>query len=259
LHQMARSGGTVICRCLASMQNIVLLSEIHPLGVQMFNPLQQAAKWYGLLTSRDLARVKNGNLTFLQSIQLITSRCAEQGLILVLRDWSHLDYTGVPFVRPGFRPRLVEALQPAFTVLRLATVRHPLDQWLSLSQNPVFRDTLGPARFLTGYRRFAKIAAVTGFLRYEDFTADPEAGLRDLCIRLRLPFDPGYRDRWMGYTRITGDVLPGRAGEEITPLPPRYMDESEELRFCSLPGYSASIALLGYTARNAKAAGPKRI
>ena len=39
---MARSGGTIICRCLASMERIVLLSEIHPLGARMFNPLDQA-------------------------------------------------------------------------------------------------------------------------------------------------------------------------------------------------------------------------
>lgn len=245
IHHMARTGGTVISRCLASMQSIVLLSEIHPLGTRRINPLHQAHAWYGLLNSTELESARGGQLNFLEAIQLISLRCSEQGKTLVLRDWSHLDYTGVPFTQPGYRSLLAESLQSSFTLVRFSSVRHPLDQWLSLAQLP-FRDRLGPTRFLRGASRFAESAVETGFIRFEDFTRDNDRTLRQLCTGLELEFDPEYRDRWPAYTNITGDVFPGRAGASITPLPRRAMDAAEKRRFCALPLYDLTTTRLGY-------------
>ena len=247
VHHLARTGGTVICRCLASMESVVLLSEIHPLGTQTFNPVHQAHTWYGLLNDKDLDSARSGRLSFLEAIELISRRCSEQDRILVLRDWSHLDYTGVPFTQPGYRSLLAEKLQSSFALVRYSTVRHPLDQWLSVAQQPVFRERLGPARFLRGASRFAEAAVQTGFMRFEDFTRDNEIALRQLCAGLELEFDPGYREKWQAYTHVTGDVLPGRgSGAHITPLPRQAMDENEKRRFCSLPQYQAIIESLGY-------------
>ncbi len=244
---MARTGGTVICRCLASMKNVVLLSEIHPLGTQTFNPVHQAHAWYDLLNSEDLASARSGRLNFLETIELIARRCSEQNKILVLRDWSHLDYTGVPFTQPCYRSLLAERLQATFALVRYSTVRHPLDQWLSVAQQPVFRERLGPARFLRGASRFAEAAVQTGFMRFEDFTHDSDAALQQLCAGLELEFDPGYREKWQAYTHVTGDVLPGRGrGGHIAPLPRQAMDENDKRRFCSLPQYQSIINSLGY-------------
>ncbi len=43
LHQMARAGGTIMCKCLASMNGVVLLSEIHPRAVLLVQHVQPAA------------------------------------------------------------------------------------------------------------------------------------------------------------------------------------------------------------------------
>jgi len=247
IHHMARTGGTVICRCLASMQGVVLLSEIHPLGVKMFNPLEQAHSWYGLLNPEDMEAARSGQLNFSQSIQLISDRCREQGKTLVLRDWSHLDFTGVPFVQPRYRSLLVEALEPDFELLRHATVRHPLDQWLSINKQEVYRKQLGPARFLKGCKEFAKFAETAGFSRYEDFTKKPDPTLQSICNALKLDFDAAYAGKWQNYSNITGDVLPGRAGKNICRLPRQPSDPVNEQKFCALPEYSAIIETLGYT------------
>jgi len=246
LHHLARTGGTLICRCLASMKNVVLLSEIHPGGMTVFNPLQQAHTWYGLLTPDDLGRARGGEIGFLEAIQLIARRCAEADRILVLRDWSHLDYMGVPYGSPTFRSALADILRPEFELLRFSTVRHPQDQWLSLSQTAVYRERLGAVKFLRGTRRFAQAAVETGFIRYEDFTREPDAALRTICSALGLDFDAGYQARWMHHANITGDILPGRAGGVIAPLPRQAMAPKEELRFRALANYLATIALLGY-------------
>jgi len=249
LHQLARSGGTVICRCLASMDGVVLLSEIHPLGSRMYNPLQQAMEWYGLLAATELDDARNSKLSFPAAIALIARRCEEQGKLLVIRDWNHLDYIGIPFTQAGFRPALVESLQAEFELLRYATVRHPLDQWLSLVRNPLFADRLALGKYLKGVRRFSEMAAEIGFLHYEDFAADSDAALQGLCSGLEIPFDAGYRGRWSTYTHITGDVLPGRSSPgEIKPLPREEMDQESLETMTSRADYQRILKLLAYPA-----------
>jgi len=249
LHQLARSGGTVISRCLASMEGVVLLSEIHPLGTRMFDPLQQAMDWYGLVTAAEIAALKNDRLGFAAVVGLVAQRCEEQGKTLVLRDWNHLDYIGMPYMQPAYRPMLAESLQAEFELVRVATVRHPLDQWLSLTRNPIFATGLGVGKYLKGVRRFAELAAGCGFCRYEDFTADSDAMLQQLCVSLQIPFDPEYRQRWATYTNITGDVLPGRSRPgEIRSLP-RQDSGADALRdFTSRGDFRRILQSLHYTA-----------
>jgi protein O-GlcNAc transferase len=249
LHQLARSGGTVICRCLASMENIVLLSEIHPLGGRMFNPLQQAMEWYGLLDAAEFESAVRERWSFTAAVALIAQRCAEQDKYLVLRDWSHLDYIGIPFTQARYRPELYENLQHEFDVIRYASVRHPLDQWLSLTKNPLFAQRLGPGKYLKGVRRFAEMASTTGFLHYEDFAADSDSALIKLCAALQLPFDQSYQARWASYSNITGDVLEGRSdANEIKPLP-RQSASSDWLHSLSRHSdYQRILDLLAYEA-----------
>ena len=83
LHNLARSGGTLVSKCLGCMDRVALLSEIHPLGTQMFNPLTQAHDWYGLLESED---INPGKHDFVDVIKLIEQRCRETGKTLVIRD-----------------------------------------------------------------------------------------------------------------------------------------------------------------------------
>jgi len=226
---------------------VVLLSEIHPLGMHTFNPLQQAHAWYKLLSSADMDEARSGRLGFLGAIELIWRRCREQDKTLVLRDWSHLDYTGIPYTQPVYRSLLAEQLQPAFALVRYSTVRHPLDQWLSIAQQPVFRQRLGPVRFLRGASRFAEAAVQTGFMRFEDFASDNDTALRQLCAGLELEFDPGYREKWASHTRITGDILPGRSSSlRITPLPRLPMGEAEKQKFCASVHYQSTVDRLGY-------------
>src|SRR5512132_3587664 len=169
VHHMARSGGTLISKCLGCMSGVVLLSEIHPLGTNQFNPLVQAQRWYGLLSSQDLHDLKSrGRIGFVDAIELIRRRADDCGQRLVIRDWSHLDFTGVPFIaKPAHRLLTAEALARRFELLQVCTVRHPLDQWLSLSQLAVVQGRLTLEGFLAGYRRFAEVASGIGFHRYE--------------------------------------------------------------------------------------------
>jgi hypothetical protein len=248
IHHMARSGGTLISKCLGCMSGVVLLSEIHPLGTNQFNPLSQAQRWYGLLSSQDLQDLKaRGRVGFADAIELIRRRAEDCSQRLVIRDWTHLDFTGVPFVtKPAHRLLTAEALAARFELLQVCTVRHPLDQWLSLSRLAVVQGRLTLDGFLVGYRRFAEVASSIGFQRYEDFTADPVRAMRELCASLQLRYDRGFTERWRDYTFVTGDVAGSRGGSEIQPVPRLPVAPELLTTLAANRDYLASLELLGY-------------
>jgi hypothetical protein len=249
VHHMARSGGTLISRCLGCMSGVLLLSEIHPLGTAQFNPLVQAQRWYGLLSSQDLAELRaRGRIAFVDAIDLIYRRTADAGQRLVIRDWSHLDFTGVPFVaNPAYRLLTAEALAGRFELRQVCTVRHPLDQWLSLRQLAVVQGKLTLDLFLAGYRRFAEQARAIGFYRYEDFAAEPSAIMRELCRRLDVRFDRHFTERWSSYAFVTGDVAGSRGRCAIEPAPRRAAESALLEQLAASPDYRTSLELLGYT------------
>lgn len=247
LHHMARSGGTVISKCLATMDNVVLLSEIHPVSIQMFNPLQQAHEWYGLFREEDIKKMQHGGMNFIEGISLINERCVEQGKILVLRDWSHLDFIGVPFVpKPSFSLTLADILKENNPVINTATVRHPITQWLSTSRLAIMQEKLSLDVYLSGYRKFAEHCINTGFIRYEDFTREPEHELTALCERLAIKYDDGWRDRWWSYDKITGDTGTKNIKKVIKQPPYKKLDSSILKLFAKNEDYQHSLELLGY-------------
>ena len=253
LHHMARSGGTAISKRLASMSGIVLLSEIHPLGTKIFNPLAQAHEWHRLLTPSDLRQLRdNSAIVFQDSIALIAQRCREQQKTLIIRDWSHLDFTAIPFLSvPTYELTLANMLAERLEVIHTATVRHPIDQWLSLyvhlqqDQNMQGKN-LTLDRFLLGYLKFAEESVRIGFMRYEDFVRSPDAKLKILCARLAISFDARYKDRWYTYSKISGNTIGNRGGEEIAPLPRRKVEPNLLNEFARNADYQNAIKLLGY-------------
>lgn len=244
---MARTGGTVISRCLGAMKNVVLLSEIHPMGVQLYNPLKQAADWYQLLTGEDRQHLRTNQTSFVDAIALIAERCEQRNCTLVLRDWSHLDFTGVPFTKPNYKSRLASALEEHFELIRFATVRHPLDQWLSVTRQEVIRQKLELRDYLAGCEQFAHLAMDLGYVRYEDFTRNPEDALKTICEGLDMDFDPGYAQRWQHNKKITGDVVPGRAqGQTIKTLPRQEVTQSLLQAMADNTDYEQVLSALGY-------------
>lgn len=256
LHNMARAGGTVFSKCVGCMDGVAMLSEIHPAGTRMFNPVQQAYEWFGLLSDADLRalQAQAPPATFADAIGLIERRGRERGQHLVIRDWAHLDFTGVPFIpKPNYRFALVEALQPHFRLLRAALVRHPVDQWLSVRKLDLVKGALDNRAFslkafLKGYAHYAEQCARLPLFRYEDFAGKPEPAMARLCEALDLPFDEGFIDKWSGYDTITGSRTNNRERQAIRPLPRQECEPRLLEQFRASKDYRRAVALLGYDA-----------
>jgi hypothetical protein len=252
IHNMARSGSTLICKCLGCMENVVLLSELHPHATNLFNPLKQAEQWFGLLSSNEGVELENQNtLDYSATIALIEQRCRDRGDTLVLRDWAHLDYTGYPFfTAPEYRPQLYLELADDFDIIRISTTRDPVTQWQSLIQLKVMQEPLqsgafGIDQFLAGYRKYAELCVETGFIRYEDFLRKPDLSMQKLCKHLQINFDPSFIKKWPDYQTITGDISNPRSINKIKMPPKRPMEPSLRKKILNVD-YHRACQLLGY-------------
>lgn len=249
VHQMARCGGTIMSRCLGCMNDVVFLSEIHPLGSNHYNPLDQAHNWFRLLTASDIRHLQERKqVPFEEAMELIHDRCSDMGKTLVIRDWNHLDFTGIPFLeKPAYRLLTAEALSPRFSIQAVAIVRHPIDQWLSLRTLDIVQEKIDLDRFLVGYNKFAEYCQKIGFVRYEDFTIAPEKQMERICDQLSVSYDPTFISKWRGYTTITGDNQSERGYKEIIkPVPRRQMEAGLVDQFERNTDYLKSIEILGY-------------
>ncbi|WP_430435861.1 hypothetical protein [Oceanibaculum nanhaiense] len=253
LHQLARSGGTLVNRLLLA-QGVAVLSEVHPLGWATLDPLAQAREWFGLIGADDL-HGRDG-LPHAEAIALIARRAGRRRHPLLIRDWSHLDFMPIGM---GLKPALVsvqaDMLADHFDLLRTATVRHPLDQWLSLAAmlgaegRPPRQAEL--EAWLDGMEAFAAMAAAIGFVRYEDITADPASGMEELCRKMDLSFDATRLEGWRETTQFSTGAVPGRAASsaEIERLEPRPAPPHILHRLNRDRRYRQALDLLGYEVR----------
>ncbi|MEL6739923.1 MAG: hypothetical protein AAFP26_04645 [Planctomycetota bacterium] len=254
LRHLARSGGTVISKCIACMRGVALLSEVHPAEfMRHTRPLVQAMHWHGLVRDDDVQRWQRaGRIDLGEELATIARRARERGDTLVLRDWSHLDYVGVPYAVPRMGFALGDALAGVASVRAFATVRHPIDQWLSLSRLPHVADRLTLSAYLRGLDAFSAWCVAHGFVRYEDFTREPGLQLDRICAGLGIAYDETWCDRWSAYDKVTGDRPGagasgrGAASSAITPLERRAHGADLLDAFRSHDVYAPICERLGY-------------
>lgn len=247
IHNMPRAGGTVVGRCIGAMRGVALLSEIHPLGRARFDPIAQAERWYGLPVG------EGRGAEFADAVALIEARARERGLTLVIRDWNHMDFIGLPYAEGpsatglAGKMELAEMLAGRFELRRIALTRHPLDETESFYRTITNAQNVPIDAVLMGFRLFAEAAAGIETVKYEDFARDPDAALQTICAALDIKFDATYRERWGDYDAITGDVTGSRGGRDVIhpverkPVPPQindYLQANEDYRrTCELLGY----------------------
>ncbi|MFM7264252.1 MAG: hypothetical protein ACKOZW_01380 [Cyanobium sp.] len=226
LHHWACSGGTLFAKVAASLPQVLLLNEVHPYAhLRHLEPQPRAYLPSDLC--HQLAQSHNGRdpvlvlATFCGGLEALLRRAEAQGQRVVVRSHDHIDFfTGV---LPGLRFTLVEAMAGRCRPLRLLTVRHPLDCWLSLRLTDWVHQTAFASAEEFFRRCLAMLEAAEGVphLRYEGFVTEPMRGLAQLTTTLELPFDPTALERF-GRVVLSGDS--GRSSAVIEARPRRLVD-----------------------------------
>jgi hypothetical protein len=239
----ARSGGTLLNRCLGSLPGVLMLSEVNPQRRESpDNPLKavqaQARDWYGYA-------LKSG--TYAEGVMELARKCEEDGRSLLIRDWSVIDF--VPMKENDFKPSRsfsnLQCLKALGDVRPFAFVRDPIDVWIS---NGSHREFFG------GYRRYAEALSELDvpIFKYEDFCQDTAVLLKEICQCLGISYSDHWRE-FSGYQRVTGDVRTqkhtsrGLAEKDIRKFPRRripranieWVNACEDMQVASrLTGYA---------------------
>lgn len=252
IHTMGGCGGTVLSRCVGVLPGVALLSEVNPRSVNLFpefHPLYQDRMWLHLLGPADVEYFAGKDLSlgpnFRELVAVLHDRATAQGRHLVIRDYNYIDFVGVPFVADPPRRLTLCAALLGLPTASIAFIRHPVDQWLSLSKHAEVRAALSPTLFCEAYAAFLHQFEGERVYKYEDFAWNPEAELRAICDHLALPFDPSFAEKFHGFDAITGDLT--RLRDQTMSLPERKPLASQFVEeFRSSPSFDAILRATGY-------------
>ncbi len=215
----ARSGGTLLNRCMGSIPNTLVLSEINTEAIcpnSCRTIKEQAKKWYNInLKSK----------TFLANIKELYKYCNSHNKTLLIRDWTFGSY--VPSQYNNFQPTkslaTLKILSKNFPVISFAFVRDPIDVWLSLQDSPrTFYDK--NLEFLHELSK-SLIENKIKIFKYEDFCKEPIKEMKKICRHTKIKYNKLFLD-YNNFTNVTGDIdLPdasrGIKQGKITLLPRR--------------------------------------
>lgn len=250
IHHFAFTGGSLICKCIASMPNVTLLSEIDPLS-----RMQIAAKEPPKFIPTDLlygARIALRPIddaaaasVFEAAVQRLHQTLCDTGRYMVLRDHAHSQFC--TDTAPPDRPTQRNLLTRIGPVLSVVTVRHPLDSYLSLILNhwrtvtPFTPFTL--EEYARRYIAFLEQHAGLALYRYEDFVAAPDDVLCQICADLDLPFTEDYEEL-IGIVPMSGDS--GRSSATIAARPRRAVSPEIIQEIADSPTYADLCLRLEY-------------
>lgn len=211
----ARSGGTLLNKYLHNIDNLVVLSESHPIHSTMMrkdlaNISIQAKEWYGI-------NVKSSN--YIDQIFEIKNWCDENNKYLVIRDWSYIDFTESweNYNNPPYKSVNLELLEKRFDVRKIAFVRDSIDVYLSrgVKINKFSRYYLKYVQFL--------LANKIKIFKYEDFCINPEKELDEILKELNIT-ENGAKTLKLFSNKVVGDINFSRGNQldTIVVLPRKY-------------------------------------
>jgi len=246
VHHFAGTGGTLFCKWLATAPNTVLLSEVDPLSRLQI----PADKWPFAPT--DLLRLLRCNprssdidlieTVFLGALKALYSGLNAHGQRLILRDHSHSRYCFGS--KTEDRSNLLQLVRRQHPVKAIVTVRHPLDSFLSITNNNFLHfepKTLEEysRRYLAFLEDFEKIP----IFKYEEFVADSALIFSQICDDLSLPVSPAASDTWQSFL-LSGDS--GRSGKHIAPRKRREILGNIQDQLGTSPSYTKLCDRLDY-------------
>lgn len=266
VHSLGRSGGTLVSKVVGCMDNLILLSEIHPKGPEvilsfygqsrinlaiLLHPIVQAKDWHGIRLNRSEAEIKltPDDDDFLSYIEEIYDSVKANQQFLIIRDWCYLDYMGIPFCKPTYVNHLNQILTQKFLLNHVYLIRHPVDHLISCAKATRVQFSL--EKYLYGYLFYIKSASVDQLVKYEDFVDAPDATLRKMVQLLDIPYDPAWRGKWSQYRKVTGDMPTVLTTQETTEVAikrrPRSLVAPKVLEaFERSSTYQEILALTGY-------------
>jgi hypothetical protein len=249
IHHFACTGGTLISKCLASMPNTQLLSELDPFSLMQLNTDKPIFTPTDIIAQmrQSTAGVDEDLIVelFMNNLNVIVNSTIKKGQRLVLRDHSHSQYCTSRSLES--RQSIYSLITELYPVKSVVTVRDPLDSYLSLLSNgwvQFLPETFD--EYCKRYLVFLNDYKDIPIIRYEDFVISPVKVMGEICDLLELPFIDDFEDLYSAI-KLSGDS--GRKADIIAPRKRRDISESLKQEASDSEGYSRLRDVLGYDSK----------
>lgn len=213
----ARSGGTVLNQCLGSLPDVVIMSEVNPLGggwgekgpESLTSIKEQAKHWY---------QIELKSTSYVDSVIELEQICEKTNRILILRDWTFSNF--MPHQVNKFAPPnallTLEALSGNCDLLSFVFVRDAIDVWISRGMPPA-------EEFFRSYRLYVNAIKEYPVFKYEDFCREPADTIHKICVYAGIPYAETWRN-YLQFRTVHGDVQRSQGSRgvrlgKIQPLP----------------------------------------
>lgn len=224
LYSFARSGGTLLNRCLGCIDGNVVLSEVNPHGSPV--PIEvQVGQWFRLLPDESIKEL--AYKPYGEKIRLLAHIAEQQERKLIIRDWSTLNFLGNVFYNISF-PSMVleqELYLSRYGVNTRPTVfvRHAASVYESIIRTFAHLRNLTVQEFGVSYLAYAKAVANYPIYKLEHFCYNPLENLHKLCNYLQVNYDNSFLTKFSQFSSCTGDNTlsessPSSKLEKIVPL-----------------------------------------
>lgn len=220
----ARSGGTLINRCLGCIPGNLVLSEVNPMG-SIVTVESQARDWLGLVPAHEYERFST--MPYGEKILFLAAAAAASGKRLIIRDWPTLNYLGGVHWEYFFPSGVLEQdfYLERYGLLRHSAVisRRSAAVYESLTRSFAHLKDLSVEDFGSAYLGYAQAVASFPVIHFEDFCETPAPEFRRLCEALRCRFADDFVTAFSSFVNCTGDnslvsTSRGGASHRILPL-----------------------------------------
>ena len=243
IHHLACTGGTLISKCVASMADVALISEVNPMNRSdsEFTPTNPL-----LLLERSHREFTKGEKIdiFREQIRHAYKLCQKDDIDLILRDHSHTDFhTGSA---ESDYCAIKDCLRLDYDLISIVTIRHPLDSYLGVIAQG-WEKQFSPSNLNEYSRRYlafiAKYSSIE-MIRYEDLCEDPPGTMKKICQILKISYNEDFLNTF-GSHKLSGDS--GRNGLKVIerrprrPIPKELASQLEKSKY-----YFKLLERLGY-------------
>lgn len=202
----ARSGGTLINRCLGCIKDNLVLSEVNPHGA-FLSLDSQALDWLKLVSSDQFKKFHE--LDYTQKIRVLNETASALNQHLIIRDWSTLNFLGNVYWE-YFSPSMILEqdlyLSNCGLQVNCAVItRQSACVYESIVRCFPDQSHLNVEEFSESYLAYAKAVCNYPVIHFEKFCAEPEVQFQKLCGYLSVKYDQSFLTQFHSFNQCTGD------------------------------------------------------
>ena len=232
IYAFARSGGTLINRCLGCIPGNIVLSEVNPHAALI--PIEiQARDWFNLLSDSEF--IEFSQKTYAEKIGSLTEVLGQQDRHLIIRDWTTINFLDKAsndiYATTNVLEQELYLSHHNLARCPIVLTRRSADVYESITRTFKHLQNLSVREFGVCYLAYAQAVSAYPVFHYESFCREPEKELKRMCEVLDINYCDTFMTEFSKFTYCTGDntlsqLSRGAGLEKITVLKSNQDSES---------------------------------